>query len=422
MKNLIIASATAALLAVSGFTALPVNPDATPEARKVLDYLEDVRDHNKILSGQESPFDMQYARHIKEVTGKWPAIIGLDFYCEDTVSLRPGMIATAIEYWRAGGLVTICWHETSPKEMEPDAGGWESVRSSMSQKDFNEVVTPGTLLFDRWAANVDIIAAFLQELRDSGVVVLWRPYHEMNGSWFWWGGKEPSSFKKLWYNMYDRLTNCRGLDNLLWVWSPNTDVNAAYYQPELVDVGGVDHYTSIQEDDRWVAQDASLASFMGGKPYSITECGLTPDPECLQAATGYAWFLVWAFGWCDNTAFGMPPANGPGNTPDQLRGLYNHPVCITRDEVFEDLDILTEQTFLTAPHNDLPNPFVTVGDMYGVNIFKSGEKLVPGTMEVLISVKTGSSSNAGWYYIGILAYIPDRGKPVRTKKQINIHA
>ena len=418
MEKLIMLLAAVALLAVSGFTALPVNIEATPEAKKVLAYLEAVSAHKRILSGQESPYDMQYARHIQQVTGKWPAIIGLDFYCEDTIAYRPEMIATAIEYWRAGGLVTICWHETSPKEAAPDAGGWESVRSSMSQRDFNEVVTPGTRLFDRWLANVDIIAAMLKELRDSGVVVLWRPYHEMNGNWFWWGNKKPSSYKKLWNNLYDRLTCDWGLDNLIWVWSPSSTSDAAKYLPELVDVGGVDHYTPERDDDKWVTQDASLSKIMNGKPRSIAECGLVPNPEALKAGTGYAWFLVWAFGWCDRTAFGRPPANGPGNTPEQLRDLYYHPVCLTRDEVFADLDTLTDWNNMTAAPEELPNPFGLAAAACVVGAPKNRGNQVAELAYARTQDYDGWPWELAEFMNNITAYLPGKGKQGRTRKSV----
>lgn len=419
MKKPIIALMATALLAATGFTALPVNPEATPGVRKVLEYLGDVSAHNLILSGQESPFDMQYVSHIQKVTGKWPAIIGLDFYCEDTVSLRPGMVATALEYWRAGGLVTICWHQTSPLEMEPDAGGWESVQSSMSQEDFDQVVTPGTPLFYRWAANVDIIAPMLRTLRDSGVVVLWRPYHEMNGSWFWWGGHTPASFKRLWRNMYDRLTGLWGLDNLIWVWSPNYSVNAAYCVPELTDIGGVDLYTPLEKDGKWMTQDAELAGIMEGKPRSITECGLTPDPEVLGSKTGYAWFLVWAFGWCDNTAFGFPPGNGPGNTPERLRGLYLDPVCITRDELFVDPESLARPVAMAALPADLPNPFNHDAAGYGLN---SRVEHALAATDARIAGRGGMAHNVELYANWTPAYRLGNGKSARSRKTGHAHA
>ena len=77
---------------------------------------------------------------------------------------------------------------------------------------------------------LDLIAAGLQELKDAGVVVLWRPFHEMNGGWFWWGAKDPDTFIKVWRHMFDYFTKTKGLDNLLWVYSPNHgNKTAAYY-------------------------------------------------------------------------------------------------------------------------------------------------------------------------------------------------
>ena len=62
----------------------------------------------------------------------------------------------------------------------------------------------------------------LKELQDANVVVLWRPFHEMNGGWFWWGGKDPDEFIRVWRHMFDYFTKTKGLDNLLWVYGPTT--------------------------------------------------------------------------------------------------------------------------------------------------------------------------------------------------------
>ncbi|HBS45723.1 MAG TPA: glycosyl hydrolase, partial [Paenibacillus sp.] len=75
----------------------------------------------------------------------------------------------------------------------------------LSQEKFNVYVTPGTSQYQSLMADFDEIAIYLGELRDAGVPVLWRPYHEMNGNWFWWGGKD--NFTVLWNLMYDRLVN-----------------------------------------------------------------------------------------------------------------------------------------------------------------------------------------------------------------------
>ena len=101
---------------------------------------------------------------------------------------------------------------------------------------------------------MDDVAGLLRELQDEGVVVLWRPYHEMNGGWFWWGGKTRDSFTKLWTNLYERLTHHHSLSNLLWVYSANAEFDAAtgdgvlaeYPGSAYVDVVGMDVYVDIE--------------------------------------------------------------------------------------------------------------------------------------------------------------------------------
>ena len=72
----------------------------------------------------------------------------------------------------------------------------------------------------RWMHELDILAAGLGELQDAGVVVLWRPFHEVNGDWFWWGGKKPETFIRVWRHMFDYFTKTKKLNNLLWVYGP----------------------------------------------------------------------------------------------------------------------------------------------------------------------------------------------------------
>lgn len=88
---------------------------------------------------------------------------------------------------------------------------------------------------------LDDIAAGLQQLRDAGVVVLWRPFHEMNGGWFWWGAKKPDVFMQLWRQMFDYFTVQKKLNNLLWVYAANTGGRTTAFYPGdgYVDLVGV---------------------------------------------------------------------------------------------------------------------------------------------------------------------------------------
>jgi len=102
-----------------------------------------------------------------------------------------------------------------------------------------------TLLRDlSWAANR------LQPLKDAGVPVLFRPYHEMNklSGRFWWANRDPALYKQLWSIIFNYMTRTRGFNNLIWVWSPYAwDGQYGrdpwnYYPTEGVDIVAVDIY------------------------------------------------------------------------------------------------------------------------------------------------------------------------------------
>ena len=123
------------------------------------------------------------------------------------------------------------------------------------------------------------VALALQELRDAGVVVLWRPLHEMNGNWFWWGMEShpgnPEPYVALWRQMHEVFTEDFGLNNLLWVYSvieendPSWTRPVTYYYPgnDVVDIVGVDAYTDVIQ----IKDYKALTSF--GKPIGLTEFG-----------------------------------------------------------------------------------------------------------------------------------------------------
>lgn len=67
--------------------------------------------------------------------------------------------------------------------------------------------------------DIDAIAVQLKRFEDAGVPILFRPLHEAEGGWFWWGAEGPEPAKALWDLLYDRVTNHHGINNILWVWN-----------------------------------------------------------------------------------------------------------------------------------------------------------------------------------------------------------
>ena len=133
-------------------------------------------------------------------------------------------------------------------------------------------------------------AAYLKLLRDADIPILWRPFHEAAGGWFWWG-KDAVSFKSLWIAMFNYF-KAEGLDNLIWVWT--TEGNDADWYPgdQYVDIVGRDIY--IKETADCVSEYTSIAGNYGNKIVSLSECG-TVGLISEQWASGarWSWFMPW---------------------------------------------------------------------------------------------------------------------------------
>jgi mannan endo-1,4-beta-mannosidase len=251
----------------------PANPHANARAQAVLRYFQSLerRSDKRLLSGQFSSFgdraNLNLLTEIHDQTGHWPAMLGVDYSGRGGVSTEDPNQA-AMEYWKAGGLVTVSAHLYNPARATNSAFG--GLRDK--DVDLNNLLESRTDTHARWLHELDQVAAGLQELQRHGVVVLWRPFHEMNGNWFWWDGKDPGTFKQLWRQMFDYFTKTKGLDNLLWVYAPNHGTNTAVYYPgdRYVDLVGLDAYTD-DVDTHHILGYAEVARLP--KPFGFTEFG-----------------------------------------------------------------------------------------------------------------------------------------------------
>ncbi|MFM7173945.1 MAG: glycosyl hydrolase, partial [Caldilinea sp.] len=260
----------------------PANPNASPATRQLLAYLQAQSDTCAVISGQNigsgwllyDHYD-QLVDGLQRATGRWPALVGMDYYdYDDDHTDYAESHPPLIEHWNAGGLVTLSW--SSPN---PWTGGdaWDT-RSA----DLTELLDPSTTAYQAWRTQLDAIADALADLRDAGVVVLWRPLHEMSGDWFWWGTSahpgNPAPYQALWRQMFDYFTDTRGLDNLLWVYSatgdePGGTIPAAdFYYPgnAYVDVVGQSVYSGSLDQFHIYSYDRLLTL---GKPVALAEFG-----------------------------------------------------------------------------------------------------------------------------------------------------
>lgn len=297
----------------------PVDPQATPEARALLKYLCDISG-NHILSGQHNYPNVRdrNSQFAARYIGKAPVVFSTDWGHADESSTdsylaRPDIVAEAIRQHQRGALVTICWHAVPPSADEPvtfrqlpgsDPKALASVQGRLLDEQFRDVLTSGTELHEHWAAQVDEIAKYLKQLQDADVPVLWRPYHEMNGDWFWWGGRVGEhSTVDLYHQLYDRLVNHHGLHNLLWVWSvdrpnkPGMEHNKYFPGHEYVDILSLDVYGN----DFSKSYYDSLVALSEGRPLALGEVGNPPSAEILDAQPRWTYYVTWA-GMVRNTS------------------------------------------------------------------------------------------------------------------------
>lgn len=295
------------------FGVEPVAANATPEARTLLAYLYQ-QYGVKMLSGQmEStwmPGGAEYElNYIEQVTGRLPAVRGLDFIEWDGVAER------AIAWWERGGIVNIRWHWGAPTRGQ----GYDA---SQEEVDIDRVLTPGTPEHISMIEGLDRTASELAIIRDANVPVLWTPFHELNGDWFWWGKGSPEQFIALWRFMFDYLET-RGLNNLIWVLGYTGEPAGEWYPgKEYVDIAGADSYGN--NDDPRLNMFNAVRDIVGAEvPVTYHECGIIPNPTLArERGATWSWFMTWHTDWLTER-----------NTPEHLQAVYDDDFVITLDEL-----------------------------------------------------------------------------------------
>lgn len=252
---------------------------------------------------------------VKSVCGDYPAVISFDLgelelggdANLDKVPFDKMKREIANQYQR-GGLVSLSWHVRNPK-----TGGdaWDVSDTTVVRS-----ILPGGEHHRTFAGWLDTVAGFLNSLQTADgtkIPVLFRPWHEHTGSWFWWGEKlcTPEEYKALWHLTVDSL-QAKGVDNALYAYSPGSEPQDTaqylkrYPGDELIDVIGFDTY-QFERDSYLEGLNRSLAIIdtvgkAHGKVIAVTETGYEGIPDnrwwtgtLLPALAKYplSYVLVW---------------------------------------------------------------------------------------------------------------------------------
>ena len=224
---------------------------------EILAYFDGLIANKQLIVGQHCGEGLDttvdyYNRYIDVLadhTGRHVALMGADlgFFPSNEYPVQ-----ALIDYWNKGGLVTVSWHADNP--FTDGYNAYCNTAEDISAVNLRSLLKDAsrTTAWTNYRTALDNIAGALQKLRDAGVTVIWRPFHEMNGDFFWWGinahtnqQTNAKDYKSLWIDLYNTLTVDYGLDNLIWTYAVmpyqgwNAEVTAYYAGSDYVDLVGM---------------------------------------------------------------------------------------------------------------------------------------------------------------------------------------
>jgi mannan endo-1,4-beta-mannosidase len=236
---------------ISRLSTAQIDANASATTVTLYDNLKIIQNSSWFLFGQEFFNSFRYSSgsahgdeeysDSKAVTGSHPAVLGSDFhyYLEKSAEERNNHTEAVRWAYQQGYVITFDWHLS--------ARGTTSYEYSDMSKDLvnnivNDLNGDRSWFFEQLDLVIDIINNDLVVETDQ-IPIVFRPLHEMNGGWFWWGSQATTA--AYYIELYRMLvTYVRDRTNsVLFCWSPNTPVNFDYYPgDDYVDVLGVDSY------------------------------------------------------------------------------------------------------------------------------------------------------------------------------------
>lgn len=327
------------------------NPNASDSAKRLYNYLCD-QYGNHILSGQQEycgshnynlyadpdnyiKDNEQEFEYIQEKTGKMCAVRGIDFLNYRSNATWDDNAAERTIQWvnEYKGIATVVWHWSVPSEEgSTDCNFYvESASANYTTFSISRALEEGTWENEVLMADIAEIAKQLTKLKEADVPVLWRPLHEAEGGWFWWGAEGAENCKKLYRLLYDQLTNVYGLDNLIWVWTGYAYSTSPDWYPgdDVVDIVGYDKYNAVDGLPNLSSISSTFYSLVkstdGKKMVTMSENDSIPSLEnLLNDKAGWLYFCPWYMNYLTSEQ---------NNPVDNLIEIYNSEYCITLDEL-----------------------------------------------------------------------------------------
>ena len=314
------------LQSIAGEKDMPANPSATKETINLYRNLKKLASKGFMFGHQD---DLAYGVNwkyepgnsdVRTVVNDYPAVYGWDLggIEMDQANNLDGIPFKKMRQfikdgYARGGVITISWHARSPAGAEK--GAWDTTHGTVAS------ILPGGsnhVLYKSWLDKIAIFISSLKGDRGENIPVMFRPFHELTGNWFWWcrNAATEFEFKTLWRFTVYYLQKERKLNNLLWVYNTSDNVRSAeefmqrYPGDDMVDMISFDgyQYEDPVKNDWFVKNTRSLLQIIDsiaaghGKLSALAETGYEaiPYPEwwtntLLEAVQGsrISYVLVW---------------------------------------------------------------------------------------------------------------------------------
>lgn len=293
----------------------PVDSAATQQARNLLCYLYS-QYGNHIISGQQEStwvsgpdYEMNI---VHNESGKFPAIRGQD------MGDSPDFGARGLAWWNAGGIPMVSYHMGATNQNTDGYNG------SLLRGNIAAALQSGTSDNQRLNQRLTNWANQLKIIQNGGGAVIFRPWHEASGTWFWWSMEGPSLYNQLWVYTFNFMRN-QGVHNLVYLHPFDGQPTSAWYPgKQFVDIGGADTYAG--DHGPLTSMYNTTKNIYGSTmPIALHENGRIPDPAQLQsAASRWVLFNTW------HTTF---ISDQNTNSAAFVNTVYNSSYVVTRDEV-----------------------------------------------------------------------------------------
>jgi mannan endo-1,4-beta-mannosidase len=335
-----IGSIAIVLIFFTNYAAAQVNANANTKTKFLFENLKKIQNGNSFLFGQEFFNSFKFSSgsahgdetfsDAKDITGSHPALLGSDFhyYLEKDVTER-GYHTDAVKWaFQQGYVITFDWHISA---RGTNSYSFSGSPANLANNIVNDLNGDRTWYFGELDKIIKIMNEDLVVGNDT-IPIVFRPWHEMNGNWFWWGSSAITAANyKLLYALTVNYVKER-TTSVLFAWTPNTPVDFNYYPgDDYVDVLGVDIYEATATTLR--AQLGSIVDYAQAhnKIAVLSETGnrVTTDnaslywkntvlPAILDDPTGKAKKIAWVLTWI-NASWSNPyvPHSGTGTTAKQ---------------------------------------------------------------------------------------------------------